>query len=75
MATIEAIERALALLRLFPGVGHKHPDLDAFPDLDTWHVGGYAIIFQAGPEMVNVLRIVASASDLASLDPGQMPQV
>jgi toxin ParE1/3/4 len=62
---IQHIESAEQRLAQFPELGPARPDLH--PDLRSWIVGSYLILYRIDPDAVTVVRVLHGARDLPTL--------
>ncbi len=62
MQNFEAAERRLGE---FPELGPTRPDLR--PDLRSWTVGPYLILYRIDPDALTIVRVLHGARDLPAL--------
>ncbi|MCC7364178.1 MAG: type II toxin-antitoxin system RelE/ParE family toxin [Dehalococcoidia bacterium] len=62
---IERLEEAVALIRRYPGAGHRHRDLP--PGMLMWTFPPWSLVFGVEAAGIVVYRIVARGRDLRSV--------
>jgi len=59
---IDKLIRKIGTLADSPGVGPQRPELA--PDLRSFHVGSYLILYRPVPDTIEVIRILSGYRDL-----------
>lgn len=62
---VDLLEAALQALAEMPGKGHVRDDLIDDPGLLFWAVGSYLVVYRAGSDPLEVVRILHGRRDVA----------
>lgn len=61
------LEKAFALLALFPLKGHRRQDVRTSEEVRFWNVGSYVVVYRPEPKPLVIVRVIHGARDLNAL--------